>query len=174
MPADPSDDLQQKVTTVSIPETLSAISHDCGGAGLIFRPRASDERRQRYVGGLCLRRTPDRTQETVERVVDITERLINFREERLAQGITLGQQYDSLNDPGRNPLRILQAELDAAVADVYGFDSDEGPLAQLLALNESIAAEEHEGLIEPRGPGNAGLIGTKRTTNMIEPALRLI
>jgi hypothetical protein len=114
------------------------------------------------------------SEQAVERVVEVVERLIKFRDERLAEGITLGQQYDSLNDPGRNPLRDLQAELDDAVADVYGFDSEEDPLAQLLALNESMAQEEHERLIQPRGPGNAGLINTKRTTSMIQPALRLI
>jgi hypothetical protein len=109
------------------------------------------------------------TTETVEAVVDVVTRLIAFRDERLADGITLGQQYKSLRDPGRSRLRQLQEELDRTVAAVYGFKPAEDPLAQLLALNESIAQEEADGITRPRGPGNAGLANTKRTTSMIEP-----
>lgn len=106
-------------------------------------------------------------------MVDVVERLINFRDERLAEGITLEKQYVSLRDPGRNPLRDLQDELDHAVADVYGFNPEEDVLAQLLALNQSIASEEAAGITQPRRPGNEGLTGTKRTSSRIEPAHRL-
>ena len=39
---------------------------------------------------------------------------------RLANGLSLEKQYNSLREPGRNPLRVLQEdELDAAVAVAY-------------------------------------------------------
>jgi hypothetical protein len=52
------------------------------------------------------------TDEAVEMVAAAVERLISFRDKRLAEGITLERQYSSLRDPGRNPLRVLQEELD--------------------------------------------------------------
>ena len=113
------------------------------------------------------------TEDSVGGIVDVVERLINLRDERLADGISLEEQYKSLRDPGRNALRDLQSELDAAVADAYGFSSDDDVLAQLLALNQSIAAQEKSGLTEPRRPGNEGLAGTKRTTSRIEAPVRL-
>lgn len=87
--------------------------------------------------------------------------------------MTLDRLYASLRDPGRNPLRTLQENLDRAVATVYGFTDDEDVLAQLLALNLSIAEEERAGITEPRRPGNEGLPDTKKTTVRIEPAERL-
>jgi hypothetical protein len=113
------------------------------------------------------------TDEAVGMIVDVVERLINLRDARLAEGISLEQQYNSLRDPGRNPLRKLQEELDAAVALAYGFDPSEDVLAQLLALNLSIAEEEKGRLTEPRRPGNEGLAGSKRTTSRIEAPVRL-
>jgi len=112
------------------------------------------------------------TEEAVETVVAAVERLINFRDERLAEGTTLERQYSSLRDPGRNPLRVLQDELDQAVAVAYGFSDDDDVLAQLLALNQSIAEEERGG-VTPRSPGNEGLANTRRTTSRIESSLRL-
>ena len=107
-------------------------------------------------------------------VADTAARLIDLRDERLADGLSLEAQYNSLRDAaGRNPLRKLQDELDAAVQVAYGFSSDEDTLAQLLALNQSIADQERSGLTEPRRPGNEGLIGTKRTSSRIEPPVRL-
>jgi hypothetical protein len=113
------------------------------------------------------------TDEAVQMVADVIERLIHLRDERLADGITLEHQYNSLRDPGRNPLRTLQEELDAAVAVAYGFSPNDDVLAQLLALNHSIADEEAGGHTEPRRPGNQGLAGSKRTTSRIEPLVRL-
>jgi len=112
------------------------------------------------------------TEGAVEMVVAAVERLISFREERLAEGITLEKQYSSLRDPGRNPLRDLQEKLDQAVAVAYGFSAEDDVLAQLLALNQSIAEEERGG-VTPRPPGNAGLANTHRTTSRIEPPVRL-
>ena len=113
------------------------------------------------------------TEEAVEAVADTAARLINLRDERLADGLSLEKQYNSLRDPGRNPLRKLQEELDEAVAVAYGFSPDDDVLAQLLALNLSIAGQEKDGLTEPRRPGNEGLADTKRTSSRIETAITL-
>ena len=111
------------------------------------------------------------TMAAVQAVVDVVERLMDFRDERLASGITPGRQYRSLRDPGRNPLRRLHEELDRAVAAAYGFSFDEDPLAQLLALNESVASEEEAGLTPPRGTGARGLDGVTRTTSAMTPSV---
>jgi hypothetical protein len=113
------------------------------------------------------------TEEQVDAVADAAARLIELRDERLVDGLSLEKQYNSLRDPGRNPLRKLQEELDEAVAAAYGFSQDDDVLAQLLALNLSIAEQERDGLTEPRRPGNEGLANTKRTTSRIEPPIRL-
>jgi hypothetical protein len=113
------------------------------------------------------------TDETAGAVVDVVVRLLALRDEHLAAGTTLARQYASLSDPGPNPLRDLQEELDAAVAAAYGFTQDEDPLSQLFALNASIAAEERQGLTAPRPPGNLGLSDTMRTTTMLESPVRL-
>ena len=105
-------------------------------------------------------------------VVAAVEGLLDFRDERLAEGITLERQYSSLRDPGRNPLRDRQDGLDRAVAVAYGFSADDDVLAQLLALNQSIAEEERDG-VTPRPPGGEGLANTRRTTSRIEPSVRL-
>jgi len=106
-------------------------------------------------------------------VVDVVAELIAFRAERMAQGITVGQQYDSLRQPGRSRLRDLHNALDRAVLDLYGFDPDEDLLAQILALNLSLAELEQAGGAV-RGPGPQGLPNTARTTWRIEPIHRLI
>jgi hypothetical protein len=113
------------------------------------------------------------TTEAVEMVADTAARLIGLRDGRLADGLSLEAQYNSLRDPGNNPLRKLQEELDAAVQVAYGFSNEEDTLTQLLALNQSIAEQERSGLTEPRRPGNEGLAGTKRTSSRIEPPIRL-
>jgi hypothetical protein len=46
-------------------------------------------------------------------------------------------------------------------------------LAQLLALDLSIAEQEADGLTEPRRPGNEGLADTNRTSSRIEAPVRL-
>jgi hypothetical protein len=111
-------------------------------------------------------------QPAVDRVIDVVVELIAFRAERIAQGITIGQQYDSLRQPGRSRLRDLHGALDRAVLDVYGFDPDEDLLAQTLALNLAVAEQERAGGAV-RGPGPQGLANTTRTTRRIEPVHRL-
>src|SRR5215218_1692296 len=113
------------------------------------------------------------SQRAVDRVVDVVAELLAFRAERMAQGITIGQQYDSLRQPGRSRLRDLHDALDRAVLDVYGFDPNEDLLAQILALNLSLAEQEQVGGAV-RGPGPQGLANTTRSTWRIEPVHRLV
>jgi hypothetical protein len=112
------------------------------------------------------------TQQTVKGVVDVVERLLDFRAEGVADGTALVELYNTLREPGRNPLRDLHDELDHAVAVAYGFSAEDDARAQLLALNASIAEEEAGGLT-PRGPGNVGLADTMRTTYRVEPDIEL-
>jgi SAM-dependent methyltransferase len=111
-------------------------------------------------------------QQAVDRVVEVVAELLAFRAERMAQGITVGRQYDSLRAPGRSRLRDLHAALDGAVLGAYGFDPDEDLLAQLLALNLSVAEQEQAGGAV-RGPGPQGLASATRTTWRIEAVHRL-
>ena len=71
------------------------------------------------------------------------------RSERVSSGgglLSLAQQYDTLRDPGRNQLRTLHQERDAAILRLYGFTDDEDPVVLLAALNESLAQEQRDGL----------------------------
>jgi hypothetical protein len=88
-----------------------------------------------------------------------------------AEGVTLGRRYASLRDPGRNDLRTLHERLDVGVFELCGFSTEDYLLARLLALDESIAAEEEGGVTPPRGPGAAGLSGVRRTDSAIAPTL---
>lgn len=113
------------------------------------------------------------TQQAADRVVDVVADLLTFRAERTTQGIPIGLQYDSLRQPGRSRLRDLHDRLDRAVLDAYGFDPDEDLLAQILALNLSVAEQEQAGGAV-RGPGPHGLVNTTRTTWRIEPPHGLV
>jgi hypothetical protein len=53
--------------------------------------------------------------------------------------------YRTLELPGKHPLKDAHAALDAAVLSAYGFSARDDLLAQLLALNLSVAAGEREG-----------------------------
>ena len=108
------------------------------------------------------------TDETAGALCDAVEQLLAFRDERLHDGITLGAQYASLRDPGRNELRRLHERLDAAVSDLYGFSAQDDMLAQLLALNESISEEENSGITQPRRPGPDGIANATRTSSRLD------
>ena len=113
------------------------------------------------------------TEDTAGAVAQAAKAILDHREAWLVEGISLQSQYDSLNEPGRNTLRTLQENLDQAVADAYGFSPEDDVLAQLLALNLSIASQEDDELAPPRAPGNEGLAGTKLTDYRIEPPIAL-
>lgn len=72
-----------------------------------------------------------------------------------------------------NRLRDLHVQLDRAVVQAYGFTPQDDLLAQLLALNESIADEAETGTTMPRGPGDTGFANTQRTTSLLESSLEL-
>jgi len=101
---------------------------------------------------------PDPAQ--VVRVAAIVGDIVAEREKYVNQGVTLGQQYDVLRQPGRSRLGDLHDQLDDAVLDIYGFSRHDDALAQLLALN--FAAAEDAGVA--RKPGGATLSGAHTTT----------
>ncbi len=101
-------------------------------------------------------------------VVRAVADLLKYRESRLCMGIPLADQYNSMRDPGQNPLRDLHATLDAAVFNAYAFSADDDLLAQLLALNLAIAGAVAEDGIPPRPPGPVGLRGTRATQFAVE------
>ena len=64
--------------------------------------------------------------------------------------------YRTLELPGANPLKDAHAALDAAVLAAYGFSAKKDLLAQLLALNQEVAAriERGEPVTAPGLPPN--------------------
>ncbi|MCX7010068.1 MAG: class I SAM-dependent DNA methyltransferase, partial [Kiritimatiellaeota bacterium] len=62
--------------------------------------------------------------------------------------------YRTLELPGANPLKAAHAALDAAVLAAYGFEANQDLLAQLLALNQAVAARlaRHEPVTAPGVP----------------------
>jgi len=53
--------------------------------------------------------------------------------------------YRTLELPGANPLKDAHAALDTAVLTAYGFNAKKDLLAQLLALNQQVAAKIEKG-----------------------------
>ncbi len=53
--------------------------------------------------------------------------------------------YRTLELPGANPLKDAHAALDTAVLAAYGFSAKRDLLAQLLALNQQVAAKIEKG-----------------------------
>jgi hypothetical protein len=64
--------------------------------------------------------------------------------------------YRTLELPGANPLKDAHAALDTAVLTAYGFNAKKDLLAQLLALNQQVAAkiENGESVTAPGVPRN--------------------
>lgn len=105
------------------------------------------------------------TEDAVAKVAGASKAILDLRTEYLAEGITLGDMYDSLRDGGASPLRNLHQELDEAVIEAYGFNPDDDFLAQLLALNLAVA-EDPELARRPGGAqfGDAAYTTTYRLT----------
>jgi hypothetical protein len=53
--------------------------------------------------------------------------------------------YRTLELPGANPLKDAHAALDTAVLNAYGFSAERDLLAQLLSLNQQVAANIEKG-----------------------------
>ena len=66
--------------------------------------------------------------------------------------LSLRDLYRSMEDPGRHPLKDLQANLDDCVRVAYGMHGKGNPLEFLLQLNSDVAAAESEGK-RVLGPG---------------------
>lgn len=98
--------------------------------------------------------------EAVAKVAGAMAAITEYRAARLAEGITLGQQYDALRAPGKSVLRDRHGKLDAAVVEAYGFNPDEDILAQILALNLAAASDPE---VATR-PGGRGLPAAYTTT----------
>jgi hypothetical protein len=79
--------------------------------------------------------------------------------------------YRTLELPGANPLKDAHAALDAAVLNAYGFNPKRDLLAQLLALNQAVAAkiENGESVTAPGVPKNYPDQKKLMTADCIQP-----
>lgn len=79
--------------------------------------------------------------------------------------------YRTLELPGANPLKDAHAALDAAVLKAYHFDPKQDLLAQLLALNQQVAAKEKAGekVTPPGVPPDYGDAASLVTDDCIKP-----
>jgi hypothetical protein len=79
--------------------------------------------------------------------------------------------YRTLELPGANPLKDAHAALDAAVLEAYGFSAKKDLLAQLLALNQDVAAriEKGERVTAPGIPANYPSPAALVTEDCIKP-----
>lgn len=91
--------------------------------------------------------------------------LLAYRAEASERGLSLATLYNTMREPGRNALSDLHRQLDMAVSDAYRFDADEDTLAQLLALNASIAESESDDSMITAVPPGPPLMGLSRITN---------
>jgi len=86
------------------------------------------------------------TRKQIETVAKKAVALRQLRREVMAKmGWSLRDLYRTLEDPGSNPLRDAQFQLDAAVRAAYGMPKDAEILTFLLALNHACAAREAVG-----------------------------
>lgn len=89
----------------------------------------------------------------VQEIASTVQEILSVREELVADGMTLGQIYDALREPGVSRLARLHKDLDQAVMRAYRFSEDDDLLAQLLALNFAYADDPDAA----QRPGGAGL-----------------
>ena len=79
-------------------------------------------------------------------VEEAAAEILDLRAQRFDAGVPLGDQYDGLRLPGKNPLRDLHHRLDEAVRALYGLEADEPDIVRtLLALNHELASDEEAG-----------------------------
>ena len=114
------------------------------------------------------------TAEQIEAVAAASRELRRVRAEALPQ-IKGGLRalYRTLELPGGNPLRDAHAALDTAVLAAYGFNPKKDLLAQLLALNQEVAAktEKGEAVTAPGLPKNYPDAKKLVTEDCIRPSL---
>jgi hypothetical protein len=80
--------------------------------------------------------------------------------------------YRTLELPGANPLKDAHAALDTAVLTAYGFNARKDLLAQLLALNQEVAAKIENGspVTAPGVPKNYPDVKKLVTEDCIRPS----
>lgn len=118
------------------------------------------------------------TVQQVQAVADAALALRTLRWElRRKHGLSLRELYRALEKPGKHPLGVAHAELDAAVRAAYGMKAKEDVLQFLLKLNNECAGVEAKGG-SIQGPGipstfrNREGIATDDRVQM--PGLRLV
>ncbi len=85
------------------------------------------------------------TEKQMEKIAKISKSLRDARNSIMKSNkSTLRDLYRVFEKPGKNTLKDLHADLDKAVIDAYGFDSNKDVLYQLLNLNNSISKMENE------------------------------
>lgn len=83
------------------------------------------------------------SREQVEEVAAAARALHDYRSKQ-AEAQSLRRIYSSLELPGKNPLRVLQDKLDAAVIRAYGFPQQTNHLDLLFTLNQELAECERK------------------------------
>ena len=85
------------------------------------------------------------TEAQIKKVASAAKALHTQRTATLKQyNMSLRDLYRLLEQPGNNPIKDLHTALDKAVMEAYGFDDKKDILAQLLALNLSVADKENK------------------------------
>lgn len=86
------------------------------------------------------------TEAQIKKVAEVARKLHTERTKALKQyNMSLRDLYRLLEQPGKNAIKDLHETLDKAVMQAYGFKENENILAQLLALNLSVAEKEKKG-----------------------------
>lgn len=129
----------------------------------------------RYTGDTVFETFPWPQNPTAKQVREVAEAgraIRRVRAEALAQ-IKGGLRalYRTLELPGANPLKDAHAALDAAVLAAYGFSPKKDLLAQLLALNQAVAAriEKAEPVTAPGIPPGFPKPETLITEDCVRP-----
>jgi len=110
----------------------------------------------RYTGETVFNTFPwpqNPTEAQIKKVTIASKALRDGRNKAMKDHVmSLRDLYRLLEQPGKNPIKDLQANLDKAVMEAYGFNEDADLLAQLLALNLQVAQNEKEGKpVQPPG-----------------------
>ncbi len=93
------------------------------------------------------------TQKDIEAITTTTSELRTYRNKTMIKNNWgLRKLYQTLDTPGKNPLREHHKELDLAVCKAYGFNTNKDLLTQLIKLNIELVNQETKGTVIV-GPG---------------------
>ena len=92
------------------------------------------------------------TEKQIEKAAKAAKKLREARNDAMKNyAMSLRDLYRVL-EQGKHPINDLQADLDKAVMDAYGFNDKKDLLEQLLVLNRQVAANEAAGKpVQPSG-----------------------